>query len=619
MEVDKRLARGQCGQRRAKAMSMNLNRLKWLAIALPLAFVMFLRLTTEGALGSILSTWNAYLAFIAALAAGIFFFATVIFSWLDRSQRASEARTRELEALNDLGRRLTGTLSRDTVVTIVLETAHEIVGARAVGISLQDRAAGAPVWRAMGDRKDDLEQAVLRAPPETWQAPSAHIVTGDGDSALLVSAPMGLPDSPAALLALLDPDSAPSLTSVSRLMYGLANHASAALERCRLFGDVQRREQRSRALYEVGLEIVSSQNLQRVLQQITQHACELAHVRAAALCLLNEHDGRLSLMETAGDPTIVVRADDIAWASAPAASPRLGDGRILPCTVFAEPHGDHTIRSPLIVGSNVVGELCVVHEQHQSFTADERELLAGLAHMAAIAIHNSRLLERERQVAVLEERDHLAREMHDTLAQVLGYLHLKAATTRKHLESGEIERAEEGLEEMQDLAHEAYVDVREAILGLRETVGPAGGVIGGLRQYLLKFGRQSGINARLLAPEGVRVALAPAAEIQLLRVVQEALTNVRKHSDATSAIVRLESLDDGLRIAIEDNGRGFDSSRVDREEGRSFGLRSMKERIEGAGGRFNVESSPGNGTRIILLLPSYEGGGRYVPDEGSAG
>ena len=161
--------------------------------------------------------------------------------------------------------------------------------------------------------------------------------------------------------------------------------------------------------------------------------------------------------------------------------------------MVADPHGDHAIRSPLVVGSSVVGELWVIPEPRHAATADERALLAGLADMAAIAIHNTRLLDRERQVAVLEERDHLAREMHDTLAQVLGYLHLKAASTRKRLASGEVERAAEELQEMQDLAHEAYVDVREAILGLRETLAPAGG----LSAACASTSRSSGANPAL--------------------------------------------------------------------------------------------------------------------------
>jgi K+-sensing histidine kinase KdpD len=171
---------------------MNLNRMKWLAIAMPLAFIFFLRITTEGALGDSTADWLATSVFFGALAVGVFFFATVIFGWLDRSQKASEARARELQALNDLGKTLTGTLDRDAVVTTVLEKARDLLSPRAVAISLQDEAGASPTWRALGESKSDLAQATAdMKPADVWERSSSQVLTQDGQAAILMSAPMG--------------------------------------------------------------------------------------------------------------------------------------------------------------------------------------------------------------------------------------------------------------------------------------------------------------------------------------------------------------------------------------------------------------------------------------------
>jgi two-component system nitrate/nitrite sensor histidine kinase NarX len=414
---------------------MSVTSLRWAAVALPVAFVLFLRVTTEGLFQDVLASWQSLAIFFGLLSFGCFLFATVIFGWVDRSQQASEARARELQALNDLGGRLTGASNDDAILTLTLEAARGLLPARAVGIALH--RDGVRSWRAVGERTDDLELSVQREdepPPAT-----PRIVGDDGSAAVVVSSPL---NTAGRLYALFDADQAGSLTSLSRLMDGLARHATAALDRCELFEDVQRREQRTRALYDVGLEIVSSQDLSRVLQQVTAHACRLVEARAAALCLVSESDHSLSLAQTAGDAAAIFTPAVHDDGRIELADRAVLVGGVAPaCGFRLAESGYHCIRSHLIVGNAVVGELCVAHEGDHPFTDDERALLAGLADMAAIAIHNSRLRDRERQVAILEERDHLAREMHDTLAQILGYLHLKAATTRKRLQAGEVARA----------------------------------------------------------------------------------------------------------------------------------------------------------------------------------
>jgi signal transduction histidine kinase len=220
-----------------------------------------------------------------------------------------------------------------------------------------------------------------------------------------------------------------------------------------------------------------------------------------------------------------------------------------------------------------------------------------------IGRQNEQLMEDQRRMAVLEERERLAGEMHDSLAQVLGYVHLKAQSIKRVLARQDVTKAEEEVEDIASLAHEAYLDVREAILGLRETVSPAGGMAGTLAQYLQKFSRQAGIKAELEVQGDEAPQLSPEAEVQLVRVIQEALTNVRKHANADKAWVRIRRHNGEVNINIEDNGQGFDPALV-RANSQRFGVRIMRERVETVGGRFEIESSSGCGTKVQIYLPA---------------
>jgi two-component system nitrate/nitrite sensor histidine kinase NarX len=158
--------------------------------------------------------------------------------------------------------------------------------------------------------------------------------------------------------------------------------------------------------------------------------------------------------------------------------------------------------------------------------------------------------------------------------------------------------------ELADISEEAYRDVREAILGLRESSRADRGLLESLRAYLEKYSHQSGVKATLETTLDEEPALSPRAEVQVIRVIQEALTNVRKHAGASSAIVRITNGDDATSISIEDDGHGFDltGTLLDRDSG--FGLHAMRERMELIGGTLSIDSAPGRGTRVIARIPS---------------
>jgi two-component system nitrate/nitrite sensor histidine kinase NarX len=222
--------------------------------------------------------------------------------------------------------------------------------------------------------------------------------------------------------------------------------------------------------------------------------------------------------------------------------------------------------------------------------------------MATIAVRTARLHEAEEQVTIHAERDRIARELHDSLAQVLGVIHLqlRALEGRAKDEASYTMAAE--LSQIADTADEAYRDVREAILGLRETVREETGLEGSLREYLRKYSRQTGIAATLTCDGETRASLTPRSEVQLLRVVQEALTNTRKHSEARHVQVRMECATAATTLTIEDDGIGFDPATIAGSMDGGFGLASMRERVEQIGGTLAVHTAPKQGTRIIVHL-----------------
>jgi two-component system nitrate/nitrite sensor histidine kinase NarX len=243
--------------------------------------------------------------------------------------------------------------------------------------------------------------------------------------------------------------------------------------------------------------------------------------------------------------------------------------------------------------------LCVTRSPDRPFTDAEKTLLGALADMAAIAVRTARLHETEEQMTILSERDRIARELHDSLAQVLGQIHLQLRGLEARTDGAAISG---DLAELADVADEAFRDVRETILGLRESIPSDGGLEAALRAYLAKYERQTGIAAHLDCDGLAGRALSPKAEVQLLRVVQEALTNVRKHAGASTVRVELKERDGTPVLSVIDDGAGFDPSSVGPALMSGFGLRSMRERVELLGGTLDVQTAPGDGTRIVARL-----------------
>jgi len=221
---------------------------------------------------------------------------------------------------------------------------------------------------------------------------------------------------------------------------------------------------------------------------------------------------------------------------------------------------------------------------------------------------NARLQDRLQSVAVLEERERIAREMHDSVGQVLGYVNTKAQAVKMLLEAGKIREAQAQLMQMEDIAREVYADLREAILSLRTPSSPGRQLTAVVEEYVRRFSDLSGIETRLLVSgDPGRSALGPTTELHLLRIIQEALTNVRKHSLARRAWVRFEAEDGRLTVSVSDDGVGLEAAAARSRAGLGFGLQTMRERAEAIGGTLAVRPREGSGTVVEVRVPEHAG------------
>ncbi len=227
---------------------------------------------------------------------------------------------------------------------------------------------------------------------------------------------------------------------------------------------------------------------------------------------------------------------------------------------------------------------------------------------AKVRERTEELFEQVRRLAILEERDRLARELHDSLGQVLGFVNLKAKVAEALIARGRAAEAGEELSQMRTAVQEAYEEVRQAILSLRTAPQPRG-LVAALREYVERMREQTGLDIRLEAPGEIR--LSPAAETQVIRIVQEALTNVRKHARATRVWVRFAREGTGTLVTVSDDGQGFDLAQVQSAPGARFGLVTMRERAESVGGTLTVDTAPGRGTTVRVFIPGGETDGTH--------
>jgi two-component system nitrate/nitrite sensor histidine kinase NarX len=217
-----------------------------------------------------------------------------------------------------------------------------------------------------------------------------------------------------------------------------------------------------------------------------------------------------------------------------------------------------------------------------------------------VVIENLHLVVREKERAVSEERNLLAQELHDSIAQALAFLNLQAQMLQESLGRGHLEAAAAELALMREGIQESYDNVRELLVHFRIRVDHAE-LDDAIRNALEKFEGQTGLRTSF-SKLGDGGAPTPASTIQVLHILQEALSNVRKHAAATAVEVTMTNGPE-FSIAVRDNGRGFDPGRLAEDGGSHVGVGIMRERAHRIGARLDLDAAPGRGTCVTLVLP----------------
>ncbi len=283
------------------------------------------------------------------------------------------------------------------------------------------------------------------------------------------------------------------------------------------------------------------------------------------------------------------------------------DSRIRLSSIIEKANGRGYAGVPMHVKNRTIGVLSVIGAQERHFNDEEVRLLNSIADQVGVAVENARLYEQAERLAIMEERQRLARELHDSVTQSLYSVNLMSETARRTAESGDLDRTRYLIDRVGEMARQALKEMRLLVYELRPAALAQEGLAGALQQRLDTVEARAGVKTQLRI-DGDPLRIPPQVEAHLYRIAQEALNNALKHAQASSMLVYIEVKSNDVELTVEDNGSGFDQVDV-RDQG-GIGLKSMQERAQQLAGSFHLQTRPGQGTTICVCLPL---GGKQTP------
>jgi len=379
--------------------------------------------------------------------------------------------------------------------------------------------------------------------------------------------------------------------------------------------DLRRLNHELSVLNEIARELNRSVNLGEALEFTLAQVAELLGLRTGWIWLMNEDSSEPYLAAAQNLPPVLSedprRMDGSGYCYCLDTYKRgdlegAANVNVLTCSRLGElVDGTDGLRYhasiPLYAQEKKLGVMNVASPDWRSLSPEDLQLLYTVGDLLSIAVERARLFARSTRLGAVEERNRLAREIHDTLAQGLTATALQLESAEALLDAGS-EVVHEPLRRALSLTRSNLEEARRSVLDLRASPLEGRPLSEALKSLVDRWEAETGINARYGAVNSSR-PLPPRVEAALYRICQEALTNAARHAGAGRVAVRLVAAPDRVRLVVEDDGRGFDSSAV--PEGR-HGLVGMRERAKVLGGVLAVHSSPGAGTRLEATVPLEE-------------
>jgi two-component system nitrate/nitrite sensor histidine kinase NarX len=373
---------------------------------------------------------------------------------------------------------------------------------------------------------------------------------------------------------------------------------------------IEAQRARLATLYEVSAFMAHAGSIEELSRGFAQRVRAVVKADAVAVRWSDEASQRYLMLASDCFPQEMVEEERSLLAGACACGSLQPDARtrVIPIHSHDEAQVRHCARAgfetlvsvPVRLQNRLLGEIDLFYRSQASLSTGETELLDALASHLANALESLRASALEREAAVGEERALIARELHDSIAQSLAFLKIQVQLLRTAVQKAQPQQVQVTLDELDEGLRESIHDVRELLVHFRTRTN-TDDIERALQETLQKFQHQTGLSARLHI-EGHGLPLPADVQVQVLHVLQESLSNVRKHAGASH--VQLDVVKGShWRFRVRDDGSGFDA--LDAPDASHVGLKIMRERAALIGARVDVSSEPGTGTTVTLSLPPH--------------